>query len=256
MPPRSLPDRMRTLAHAIEFGQHRAHVRLDSRLRGDERISENLISMAGHRFASTAREPRPASLRARSERPSIRRYRLHNLAVLAYIEEHLADAITVTDLANVACLSIFHFARAFTATMGVPPHRYVSGRRLENAKTMIATGHVSLSEIAFNCQFSSQSSFTRAFLRATGMTPAEYRRTLRHRAPEPGSLPTPGSSECRHSCLSRLYHEAADGRGWSRPLHPRRTFANAVPLRSSFGSRFRSRARTSGERGHYDRLAK
>ena len=75
--------------------------------------------------------------------------------------------------------------------MGVPPHRYVSGRRLENAKTMIATGHVSLSEIAFNCQFSSQSSFTRAFRRATGMTPAEYRRTLRHRAPEPGSLPTP-----------------------------------------------------------------
>jgi AraC family transcriptional regulator len=43
---------------------------------------------------------------------------------------------------------------------------------------MIATGRASLSEIAFNCQFSSQSSFTRAFRRATGMTPNEYRRTL------------------------------------------------------------------------------
>src|ERR1700730_890849 len=63
-------------------------------------------------------------------------------------------------------------------TMGVPPHRYVSRRRLESAKTMIATGLASLCEIAFNCQFSSQSSFTRAFRRATGMTPAEYRRTL------------------------------------------------------------------------------
>jgi AraC family transcriptional regulator len=42
---------------------------------------------------------------------------------------------------------------------------------------MIATGS-SLSEIAFKCQFSSQSSFTRAFRRATGMTPNEYRRTL------------------------------------------------------------------------------
>jgi AraC family transcriptional regulator len=99
--------------------------------------------------------------------------------VLAYIEEHLAEDIAVADLANVACLSIFHFTRAFAAAMGVPPHRYVSQRRLEAAKALIATGKPSLSEIAFNCRFSSQSSFTRAFRRATGMTPAEYRQTLR-----------------------------------------------------------------------------
>jgi AraC family transcriptional regulator len=97
--------------------------------------------------------------------------------VLGYVEEHLAEDITVADLANVACLSIFHFTRAFAGAMGVPPHRYVSQRRLESAKAMIATGS-SLSEIAFKCQFSSQSSFTRAFRRATGMTPNEYRRTL------------------------------------------------------------------------------
>jgi AraC family transcriptional regulator len=99
--------------------------------------------------------------------------------VLGYIEEHLAEDITVADLANVACLSIFHFTRAFAATTGVPPHRYVSRRRLETAKAMIATGRASLSEIALECRFSSQSSFTRAFQRAMGMTPAEYRRTLR-----------------------------------------------------------------------------
>jgi AraC family transcriptional regulator len=98
--------------------------------------------------------------------------------VLTYIQENLAEDITVADLANVACLSIFHFTRAFAAAMGVPPHRYVSQRRLEAAKALIATGKPSLSEIAFNCQFSSQSSFTRAFRRATGMTPAEYRRAL------------------------------------------------------------------------------
>ena len=99
--------------------------------------------------------------------------------VLAYIAEHLAEDITVADLADVACLSMFHFTRAFSATMGVPPHRYVSQRRLESAKAMIATGRMSLSEIALVCRFSSQSSFTRAFRRATGMTPAEYRRPLR-----------------------------------------------------------------------------
>ena len=98
--------------------------------------------------------------------------------VLAYIEENLVEDIAVADLANVACLSIFHFTRAFTAAMGVPPHRYVSRRRLETARAMIATGS-SLSKIAFNCRFSSESSFTRAFRRAMGMTPAAYRRTLR-----------------------------------------------------------------------------
>jgi AraC family transcriptional regulator len=99
--------------------------------------------------------------------------------VLAYIEEHLGGDISVADLANVARLSIFHFTRAFTAAVGVPPHRYVSGRRLQGAKAMIAKRGASLSEIALECCFSSQSSFTRAFRRATGMTPAEYQRTLR-----------------------------------------------------------------------------
>jgi AraC family transcriptional regulator len=98
--------------------------------------------------------------------------------VLEYIEEHLSDDIAVADLANVACLSIFHFTRAFSAAMGAPPHRYVSQRRLERAKAMIATGRMSLGEAALACRFLSQSSFTRAFRRATGMTPAEYRRTV------------------------------------------------------------------------------
>jgi AraC family transcriptional regulator len=98
--------------------------------------------------------------------------------VLEYIEEHLSDDMAVADLANVACLSIFHFTRAFSAAMDAPPHRYVSQRRLESAKAMIATGRISLGEAALACRFSSQSSFTRAFRRAMGMTPAEYRRTV------------------------------------------------------------------------------
>jgi AraC-like DNA-binding protein len=96
--------------------------------------------------------------------------------VLNYVDEHLFDDIAVVDLANVACLSVFHFARAFSAAMGMPPHRYVSLMRLERAKTMLAAERASITETAFVCGFSSQSSFTRAFRRATGMTPAKYRR--------------------------------------------------------------------------------
>ena len=98
--------------------------------------------------------------------------------VLDYVEEHLADDIAVADLANVASLSIFYFTRAFSEAVGMPPHRYVSQRRLEWAKTMIAAGGTSIAEMAFMCGFSSQSSFTRAFRRATGLTPAVYRREL------------------------------------------------------------------------------
>jgi AraC family transcriptional regulator len=99
--------------------------------------------------------------------------------VLGYIEEHLTEEITVGDLATIACLSAFHFTRAFAASVGAPPHSYVRKRRLERAKRLLAAGKLSLNEIPFDCQFSSQSSFTRAFRRATGVTPANYRRDVR-----------------------------------------------------------------------------
>ena len=60
--------------------------------------------------------------------------------------------------------------------MGISPHRYISRMRLENAMAELAAGKLPLAEIALNAQFSSQASFTRAFHRATGMTPKEYQR--------------------------------------------------------------------------------
>jgi AraC family transcriptional regulator len=99
--------------------------------------------------------------------------------VLDHIEQHLEDEMTVADLAGLANLSTFHFARMFTATLGVPPFRYVSRRRLEHAMALLAAGTFPLSEIAHRSGFSSQAGFNRAFRRATGMTPGEYRRLLR-----------------------------------------------------------------------------
>lgn len=95
--------------------------------------------------------------------------------VLDYIDQNLEEEFTISDLARMARLSVFHFARMFTKTMGMPPQRYVSQRRLESAKKMIGTGRLPLSEIAFRSGFSSQASFTRAFRRVTNMTPGEFR---------------------------------------------------------------------------------
>jgi AraC family transcriptional regulator len=96
--------------------------------------------------------------------------------VLDYIAANLGDDISLGTLAEVAGYSPFHFARKFTLAMGITPHRYVSRIRLEKAMAELAAGKVSVAEVALNAHFSSQASFTRAFHKATGMTPKEYRR--------------------------------------------------------------------------------
>ncbi|WP_187278589.1 helix-turn-helix domain-containing protein [Methylobacterium sp. WL64] len=92
-----------------------------------------------------------------------------------YIAANLDDDIGVGDLAAVACLSQFHFIRAFKAATGLPPHRYLGLQRLERAKVMLRLGRMPLADVALACRFSSQANFTRAFRRAVGVPPGAYR---------------------------------------------------------------------------------
>lgn len=95
--------------------------------------------------------------------------------VLDFIEAHIEEPLGVEALAGVACLSPFHFARAFRAATGAPPHRFLAARRLARAKVMLEVCETPIAEIAYRCGFSSASNFGRAFKRATGMSPAAYR---------------------------------------------------------------------------------
>ena len=79
-------------------------------------------------------------------------------------------------MASVACLSRFHFARAFRQAVGQSPRRYVTARRLERAKVLLVEDETPLVEIALALQFSSQANFTRAFTQSTGIAPGQYRR--------------------------------------------------------------------------------
>jgi AraC family transcriptional regulator len=99
--------------------------------------------------------------------------------VLDHIEANLEGDLSLERMASVACLSRFHFARAFKAAVGHPPHRYVSTRRLEHAKTLLARDDRSLADVALALSFSCQANFTRAFARAMGQTPGRYRRSVR-----------------------------------------------------------------------------
>jgi len=95
--------------------------------------------------------------------------------VIDYIHAHPEETITLEKLASVACLSQFHFSRAFKQATGKTPHQYLSERRLELSKSLLVKGQESLSDIALICNFSSQANFNRAFLRAMGITPGQFR---------------------------------------------------------------------------------
>jgi AraC family transcriptional regulator len=94
--------------------------------------------------------------------------------VVAYIEDHLAEPISLATLAQLAKLSPYHFSRAFKQSFGVPPHRFHNGRRIERAKTLLAKPAQSVTEIGFTVGFSEASSFTAAFRKETGLTPSPY----------------------------------------------------------------------------------
>lgn len=98
--------------------------------------------------------------------------------VLDYIDANLESDLTLDRMASIACLSRFHFARAFKQAVGQSPHRYVSARRLERAKAVLIQDDRPLVDLALALGFSSQANFTRAFSEATGRAPGQYRREL------------------------------------------------------------------------------
>jgi len=98
--------------------------------------------------------------------------------VAQYIEENLADRVSLATLAELARLSPYHFARTFKHSFGVPPHRYHMMRRIERAQELAGQSEASITEIALHVGFSETSGFTTGFRKLTGVSPTEYRRSL------------------------------------------------------------------------------
>jgi AraC family transcriptional regulator len=100
--------------------------------------------------------------------------------VLDYIEDHLGDSLSMTEMAGIACLSPFHFSRCFKRSMGMGLHRYVVKRRMERARHLVLHSDMSLTDIAAAVGFDSQSSFTSCFGREIGVSPGRLRRDHSH----------------------------------------------------------------------------
>jgi len=96
-----------------------------------------------------------------------------------YIEEHLAEPISLAALAQLVRLSPNYFCRAFSQSFGIPLHRYHSRQRIERAKTLLAKVGASVTDVGFTVGYGEASAFSSAFRRVTGLAPSTYRRTLR-----------------------------------------------------------------------------
>ena len=91
--------------------------------------------------------------------------------VREFVDSRLGEDLTIETLANEARLSPLHFARAVKSAIKIAPHRYLTERRIEKARALIAEGRLPLVEIAKSCGISSQPYFTRWFKRFVGTTP-------------------------------------------------------------------------------------
>jgi AraC family transcriptional regulator len=99
--------------------------------------------------------------------------------VLDYFHEHVSSDVSLESAALLTGLSQSQFARAFRASMGVSPYRWFLQARVQQAKILLLSGAHGLADIASRLGFADQSHFTKAFHRATGTTPGEWRRANR-----------------------------------------------------------------------------
>jgi AraC family transcriptional regulator len=95
--------------------------------------------------------------------------------VTEFINDNLEQDLTLTEIAEVADLSHFHFARAFRKSMNVTPQQYISNRRIEKAKDLLSHSNLPIVEIGFQTGFKNQSHFTTLFRKIAGFTPKVWR---------------------------------------------------------------------------------
>ena len=95
--------------------------------------------------------------------------------IVAYINDHLSENMTLNDLAVRTALSPYYFTRLFKKKTGFTPHQYIITARINYAKYLLQNTDTSVKIIGFDTGFASESNFCTAFKKSEQMTPREYR---------------------------------------------------------------------------------
>lgn len=94
--------------------------------------------------------------------------------VTDYIEHHLDQDLTLSELATIAQISPSYFSALFKQSIGLAPHQFVIQRRIERAKQLLRQGKASIADIAHDLGFTHQSHLSRHFKRLVGVTPKAF----------------------------------------------------------------------------------
>lgn len=99
--------------------------------------------------------------------------------IISYINEHFSEDIMVSDLAAIAKLSQYHFIRTFKKETGFTPHEYIINTKITNAKYLLKNTTLPIKDICFDTGFSCESVFCTSFKKNIGLTPVQYRNTVK-----------------------------------------------------------------------------
>lgn len=91
----------------------------------------------------------------------------------ALLDDKLTETFTLAEAAALLGAHPSHLVRAFSAAYGIPPHRYVTGRRVDRARHLVARG-VPIAQAATEAGFHDQAHMTRHFRRVLGVTPGTF----------------------------------------------------------------------------------
>lgn len=105
------------------------------------------------------------------------------------MDSRYADPVDLDAMAAAAGFSRYHFAREFRAAFGETPGLYLSRRRVERAKDLLASANLTVTEICLLVGFTSLGSFSSRFSELVGCSPSAYRRAVVARG---GPPPVPG----------------------------------------------------------------
>ena len=95
-----------------------------------------------------------------------------------YVAEHLAEEISIEELAGLVELSASHFAHVFKETTGMTPLQFVTRERITRAQQLIRETSRSLIDVGLEVGYTSPSHFAQVFRRVVGVTPTEFRSSL------------------------------------------------------------------------------
>lgn len=131
----------------------------------DIEVESNLYSFLTYLIMSFSESP-PFINATGEQNDSIKR-------VCDYISKNFAENISLKTLADVACLSPFHFQREFKKSIGITPHEYLSDFRIRESKKMLLNS-ADIAGIAIHLGFFDQSHFSRIFRKTVGIPPKKY----------------------------------------------------------------------------------